>query len=305
MLRSVLLGIALCLSSLATAEPGRVTVVMTTYNREPIVMDAVRSILGQTYGDFDFIIVDDASTDRTFERLQREIHDRRVRVYRLSRNVGMYAASNYALTHWVEGEFVTWQDSDDTSHPDCLRQQVEHIDSYPVDAVSIPHLRVNENEVNYNTMPDAQAAIPNHPLLRRWATTDVKDRAQMSVTRSLFRTKRVMELGGFNGRYRMSMDSDFIERFMRLFPTGALRGEPLYFYHPRPDSLTEAPGTHRRSLARRKIHVNLMLKRCASFFLHHIGETSAHRSFQTENFWYPEDLDVADSFVPTRKTVAQ
>ncbi len=197
--RYLLFAICVCPSAGAGFIPRRISVIMTTYNREALVMDAVRSILGQTYADFDFIIVDDASTDGTFDRLQREVSDPRVQVHRLSKNVGMYAASNYALKHWVEGEYVTWQDSDDTSHPDRLYRQVEHIENYPVDAVSIPHFRVHENRVNYDNIPVSQGPVPNLPILGRLLPLSLRGRGTMSMTRALFRTQRVFEIGGLNG----------------------------------------------------------------------------------------------------------
>lgn len=270
---------------------GRVTVLMTTYNRANLVLDAVNSILRQTYGDFEFVIVDDASTDGTFELLRDSIVDNRVQVHRLNKNVGMYAASNYALQRWVTGEYITWQDSDDTSHPDRLQRQVEHLRTHPIDAVSIAHENAITGELYYDRMPTAQAAIPAAFPLRRFSR--YRDALSFSVMRGLFRTERVLEIGGFNGRHRISMDSDFVARFQRLFPSGGVTDQALYYWHPRTDSLTQAIATGMRSPARRRVIRSLAMDRCVSFLLWQLGARDIFYRSQIQDFYYPPGLEVA------------
>ncbi len=278
---------------------GRVSVVMTTYNRSGLVLHAIDSILKQTYPDFELIIVDDASTDGGFERIKESVYDDRVRLYRLNQNVGMYAASNYALKHWVRGEFVTWQDSDDLSHPERLRRQVDHIQTHPIDAVSIPHFNVETNRITYGAFPEAQGPQPELPVLRRYSSR--RDDFNFSMTRGLFRTTRVMEIGGFNGRNRISMDMDFANRFIRLFPSGGTPGdEPLYYYSPRPDSLTVSPATNFRSLARRLVTMKILGDRCASLVLWKAGMTEQFRSRQIQDMYYPPGLEAVERWVPLK-----
>lgn len=273
---------------------GRVTVLMTTYNRANLVLDAVNSILRQTYSDFELVIVDDASTDGTFELLRDSVFDDRVQVYRLNKNVGMYAASNYALQRWVNGEYITWQDSDDTSHADRLRRQVEHLRSYPVDAVSIAHENMVTGERYYNRMPASQPAIPAAFPLRRFSR--YRHALIFSVTRGMFRTERVMEIGGFNGHHRISMDSDFVSRFQRLFPTGGISDEALYFWHPRADSLTQAIATGMRSPARRQVVRWMVLDRCVSYLLWQTGAKDLFYRTQIQDFYYPSGLQVEQAW---------
>jgi|GEM_PF-5116059 len=269
---------------------GRVTVLMTTYNRANLVLDAVNSILRQSYSDFELVIVDDASTDGTFDLLRNSVFDDRVQVYRLNKNVGMYAASNYALQRWVTGEYITWQDSDDTSHPDRLRRQVQHLLAYPVDAVSIPHENVVTGERYYDQVPEQQSAIPAAFPLRRFS--QYRNGLNFSVTRGMFRTHRVLEVGGFNGRHRISMDSEFVSRFQRLFPSGGISDEALYYWHPRADSLTQAIATGMRSPARRRVFRWMALDRCVSYLLWNMGAKDAFYESQIQNFYYPGGIQV-------------
>lgn len=101
-----------------------VSVVMTTYNSLTTLRWAVSSILSQDYCEIELIIVDDLSTDGTRElllELRRTEH--RIRIVFLKRNRGTYFAKNVGLLR-ARGEIVTFQDSDDWSHPARIRLQV-------------------------------------------------------------------------------------------------------------------------------------------------------------------------------------
>lgn len=283
------------------AEDKLVSVVMTTYNREDLVLHAVDSILAQTYTNFELIIIDDASTDDSWNVLRNEIRDPRVRLFRLSQNVGMYAGSNYALKHLVRGEYVTWQDSDDTSHPERLQRQVEHLELNQLDAVSIAHQNLRTGLPTYNDFPSVQDATPAQFPLRRFSRS--RSRFGFSMTRGLFRTSRVLEIGGFDGRRRISMDAHFVERFIRMFRTGALNDEPLYFYNPREDSLTIAAATAHGSPARNRVRNKILADRCASWLLWHAGARSTFNRYQKQDLYYPEGVTAEEGF-PVRLSAA-
>ena len=115
---------ALC----ATAPSARVTVVMSAYNVKPFVEEAVDSVLAQTYRDFDFVVVDDGSTDGTTEVL-RGLHDPRLLVVEQP-NAGVWAALNTGLRH-AHRELVARMDADDVTHPRRLALEVDFLDRHP------------------------------------------------------------------------------------------------------------------------------------------------------------------------------
>lgn len=104
----------------AITRSPRVSVVMTAYNRESLIASAIDSVLAQTFSDFELIVCDDASTDRTVavaeEYAQR---DPRVRVVRNSEKVGDYPNRNRAAA-FARGEYLKYHDSDDIMYPHCL-----------------------------------------------------------------------------------------------------------------------------------------------------------------------------------------
>jgi glycosyltransferase involved in cell wall biosynthesis len=108
----------------------RVSVVSTVYNGMPYLDRAIPGILAQTFDDFEFIIVDDGSTDDTLAELRKlEERDRRVRVFAPGR-LGTAKAANFAVAQ-ARGEYIARQDFDDKSFPDRLRLQVALLDAHP------------------------------------------------------------------------------------------------------------------------------------------------------------------------------
>lgn len=100
--------------------PGLVSVIIPTYNRAAIVGAAIESVLQQSYGDVEVIVVDDGSTDETRSIVER--YGQRVR-YLVQPNSGVSAARNLGLTN-ARGEFIALLDSDDRFLPWKLEAQV-------------------------------------------------------------------------------------------------------------------------------------------------------------------------------------
>ena len=130
------------------------SVVSTVYNGEAYLDRSIPGILGQTFEDFEFILVDDGSTDRTPEIL-RELatRDTRVKVYTPGR-LGAAVAYNYGVAQ-ATGEYIARQDFDDRSYPDRLRLQVLYLDAHPeVGVVGGAYMLVDENRgERYLRMP--------------------------------------------------------------------------------------------------------------------------------------------------------
>lgn len=107
-----------------------VSVLMPVHNGERYLAGALDSILAQTLRDFELIVVDDGSTDRTPEIIDRYARrDGRVRVYR-QENQGIPAARNKCLD-LATGRYFAWMDSDDVALPARLQKQVEFMDAHP------------------------------------------------------------------------------------------------------------------------------------------------------------------------------
>src|SRR4051812_12493856 len=106
----------------------RVSFLMAVHNGAGTVREAVESVLGQTFGDFEFLIVEDGSSDGTGEIL-RGITDARVRVIVNEKNVGVSASLNRGMA-MARGEFVARMDADDVCLPGRAARQVEYLEGH-------------------------------------------------------------------------------------------------------------------------------------------------------------------------------
>ncbi|MCY4062097.1 MAG: glycosyltransferase family 2 protein [Chloroflexi bacterium] len=126
--------------------PPLVSVVMPVYDREKYVAEAIESILGQTFSDFELIIVDDGSQDRSPEIIREyERQDGRVRLLRQEGNMGVATARNRGIDE-AGGEFLALMDSDDISLPTRLVQQLSFLQENPeIGAVGVRSKMVNHD----------------------------------------------------------------------------------------------------------------------------------------------------------------
>jgi glycosyltransferase involved in cell wall biosynthesis len=107
----------------------KVSVLLPVYNGGKYLGEAIESILRQTFTDFEFIIIDDGSTDRSVE-IVTSYNDRRIRLIRNGSNLGLIATLNRGLGA-ASGEYIARMDADDVSLPERLSRQVAFMDARP------------------------------------------------------------------------------------------------------------------------------------------------------------------------------
>jgi glycosyltransferase involved in cell wall biosynthesis len=104
---------------------------MTCYNREKYIAEAIESVLSSTYTNFELIIVDDCSKDRTVEIAKHyESNDYRIKVYINEKNIGDYPNRNKAAGY-ANGKYLKYLDSDDLIYPNGLQILVEIMEKFP------------------------------------------------------------------------------------------------------------------------------------------------------------------------------
>lgn len=115
-----------------------VSVITPTYNRAEIVLKAIKSVLTQTYKNWELIIIDDGSTDNT-PRVVEKIGDERIR-YLYKKNGGPSKARNFGIKA-SRGKWVMYLDSDDTLFPNCIATMVEWLENNPNKVFAIPRAK--------------------------------------------------------------------------------------------------------------------------------------------------------------------
>jgi len=104
---------------------------MAVYNGEKYLKEAIESILNQTFRDFEFIIVDDGSTDRTPEILKEYVRkDERIKIITNPQNIGLTKSLNRAIK-LAKGEYIARMDADDIAAPKRLEKQIEFMKRNP------------------------------------------------------------------------------------------------------------------------------------------------------------------------------
>ena len=110
-------------------QSSRISVVMSVYNAEKYLREALDSILNQVFTDFEFIIIDDGSTDRTTEILDSYTDPQIIRL-KNEKNIGLAAALNKGIAI-ARGEYIARMDADDVSLPKRFDQQIQYLTNHP------------------------------------------------------------------------------------------------------------------------------------------------------------------------------
>ena len=103
-----------------------ISVVMSAYNAEKFVARAIQSILSQSYGNFEFIIINDGSTDKTRQIIQGFTDDRIIFINK-KQNAGISLARNDGL-NIATGEYIAVVDADDESLPERFNLQIDFME---------------------------------------------------------------------------------------------------------------------------------------------------------------------------------
>lgn len=176
----------------------KVSVVVSVYNGEKYLREAVDSILGQTFRDFEFIIVDDGSTDRTWAILQ-SYNAPRIVLLRNQENIGLTRSLNKGLAA-ARGEYIARMDADDVSLPERLEKQVAYLDAHSEVGLLGTWIEIiGERGERLSVL-----RRPIEPPLITWSLLFDNCLAHSTV---MYRRSLVGKLGGYNpSRYAQDYD---------------------------------------------------------------------------------------------------
>jgi len=121
-----------------------ISVVMPVYDAEKYLDEAIQSILNQTYKDFEFIIINDGSTDKSLEIIEK-YKEQDERITLISReNKGLISSLNEGITR-SKGEYIARMDADDISAPTRFQKQIEQIEIEGADICGSHYHVINDN----------------------------------------------------------------------------------------------------------------------------------------------------------------
>lgn len=135
-----------------------VSVLLPTYNREDVVRTAIESILNQSFTNFEFIIVDDGSTDSTSDIIKEYAKkDKRIVYVKNEKNSGIVTSLNRGLDI-ARGKYIARMDDDDASHRGRLERQVQAMEEHPEIAILGTQIGANLNDEIKKTSPKVDDA---------------------------------------------------------------------------------------------------------------------------------------------------
>jgi len=185
-------------------EDKKVSIIIPAYNSETNISTAIESLLNQTWRNIEIIVVDDCSTDQTFEVVQNYTKiDARVTVYQNEVNSGPYVARNKGL-NVANGNYITIHDADDWSHPEKIAYQANHLSTHP-DVVANTSLqaRLTEDLTFFRRGKPGVYAFPNMSSL-------------------MFKGAKISEQIGYWDSLRFGADAEFKNRLIRVFGKNAV-----------------------------------------------------------------------------------
>ena len=178
-----------------------VSVIMPAFNREKFIVESIRSVLSQSYKDFELIVIDDGSTDRTTAIASGFLRDPRVKIIKNEKNLGIAYSRNKAL-QIARGTYIAPLDSDDIwLDKEKLRKQVEFLDEnrdYAMLGGGIMH-------IDTDSKPIKKVLFPIYDSLIRNIILQYNPFAQSSL---LYRKSAALECGSYSTEYKICDDYD-------------------------------------------------------------------------------------------------
>lgn len=210
--------------------PPTISVLMPVYNAQRYLAKAVESILNQTFGDFEFLIVNDGSTDRSLAILQRYAkRDDRIRL--ISRpNTGHLLALNEMLK-LAQGEFIARMDADDIALPERFAHQVAFLRQHP-DVVCVGGAQDFIDEAG-RILFHYQEAEDNDEIQR----LALGGKTPINHPSAMMRRSAVLQVGGYDPTTYLAEDLDL---WLKLGEIGKLANLPITVTQYRQHSQSES-----------------------------------------------------------------
>ncbi len=194
----------------------KISVLMSVFNDEENVEKAILGILNQTYSNFEFLILDDASTDSTNKIIGKyQKSDKRIKLFRNEKNIGLTKSLN-ELLKIADGEFIARQDSDDISLIDRFEKQLYELNSKDIVGCSTRAIIKNSSRIT----PNKSYYFPKKFVM------NIKN---PFVHGSLFINKsEILSIGGYDEEFYYAQDYKLMADLLAADKKVTILKEPLY-----------------------------------------------------------------------------
>jgi len=208
-----------------------ISVVMPVYNSEKYLREAISSILSQTFKDFEFIIINDGSTDSSNKIISSYI-DSRIRYYTNSSRLGTTKSLNCAIRH-ARGTYTARMDADDISLPDRLLKQIKYLKSHPSCTLLATTVNLIDSNGNFIGMwDDDRAHVTFNQIKNRLPASNCIAHASTMIKSSIIKKYR------YNEKLRYCQDHELWLRLCADNYRMEKINEPLHCYRIKTPTFT-------------------------------------------------------------------
>ncbi len=193
-----------------------ISVVMSCYNNEDTIQDAVNSILEQRFPSFELLVVNDGSSDGTKEKLD-SINDPRLTIIDNPENIGLTRSLNIAIS-LSNGRYIARQDADDVSMPGRLQKQFNHMEDYPDVAV----LGTGRATLDERGKMLSSLLLPEEPTFADLLKSNCFVHGSVMMRKDI-----LIDVGSYNEDFRFTQDYELWLRIAGKHRVMNLQ-EPLY-----------------------------------------------------------------------------
>lgn len=175
-----------------------ITVLMPVYNGEKFLSETIKSILSQTYKDFEFLIIDDCSTDNSI-KIINSYNDDRIKLVKSLKNRGQSMTMNEGLK-LAKGKYIARIDQDDISYKNRLQTQIDKIHGIKKTILGTWAYAINEKSEIIGCI--------EHPINNELIIDGLSLGSSISHSSIFAEKKDLVSLGGYSKKFKIAMDWD-------------------------------------------------------------------------------------------------
>ncbi len=205
-------------------NPAQVSIIMSVYNGQRYIEESIDSVLNQQFGDFEFLIYDDGSTDNTAAIVGSK-KDARIKFLRSEVNQGLFPALNKLITQ-AKGKYIRLWSHDDIMKPHCLATEIEFYEHNPqLGFCYTTHDSIDEQSKllpppEMDETPAIVSPLLATQLLFYWGCLPG------NISTVMIKKETLLETGGFDSNFYQTADFDLWVRISEKYSIGCIR-EPL------------------------------------------------------------------------------
>src|SRR4030042_6035179 len=209
----------------------KVSAIILTYNRAQILVEAVDSVLNQTFRDFELIIVDNYSSDDT-ESVVKSCQDKRIRYFK-NQNEGLLGINRNFGIEKAHGEYIAFLDDDDLWLPEILEKQVKLLDSNKELGLVYSDCYIMDDSGALR----GKTFFATRKPVKGTAFKELLQTNTIPILTAVIRKETLDKVGGFSHEYIIAQDYDLWLRIVQHYPIDFI-DEPLakYRVHRRAES---------------------------------------------------------------------